>query len=98
MKEIDRISELATFVVDRIPGLIDEQRDAINEAITASVEAAQEDPDGRKGASLTLTVGIKWDLDSNKVEVSLPVSIKKKAMVSGELSDPNQPEFPEVTE
>lgn len=87
----DRIAELAALIAGRIPGLIEEARDQINEAITAAVEEAQE---GEGKATLTLNIGAKWDLDGNTVTVSLPVAVKRRFESVARLEDPNQPSLP----
>ncbi len=43
----DRIAELAALIADRIPALIEEARDQINEAINAAMEDAQERENGK---------------------------------------------------
>lgn len=91
----DRIAELATLIAGRIPGLIDDARDQINEAINAAMEDAQERENGK--AILSLAITAKWDLDGNSVVISMPVSVRRKFEVVGKLEDPNQENLPFIT-
>lgn len=88
----DRISELAALIADRIPALIEEARDQINEAINAAVEDAQERENGK--AILSLAITAKWDLDGNAVVISMPVAVRRKFEVVAALEDPNQEQLP----
>ena len=90
----DRISELAALIADRIPALIEEARDQINEAINAAVEDAQERENGK--AVLSLAITAKWDLDGNAVVISMPVAVRRKFEVTAALEDPNQEHLPFV--
>jgi hypothetical protein len=72
----DRISELAGLIAAQVPGLIDEARDQINEAINAAI--------------LSLAITAKWDLDGNNVTISMPVAVRRKFEVVAALEDPNQ--------
>jgi hypothetical protein len=90
----DRIGELATLIAARVPVLIDEARDQINEAITAAMEAAQEKEDGDGKAVLSLAITAKWDLDGNTVAISMPVNVRRKFECVANLEDPNQPALP----
>lgn len=90
----DRISELAALIADRIPALIEEARDQINEAINAAVEDAQERENGK--AVLSLAITAKWDLDGNAVVISMPVAVRRKFEVTAALEDPNQERLPFV--
>ena len=91
----DRIKDLSDLIASKVPVLIDEARDQINEAITAAMEDAQE-RDGAK-AILSLAITAKWDLDGNSVVVSMPVSVKRKFEAVGKLDDPNQENLPFTT-
>ena len=88
----DRIAELAALIADRIPALIEEARDQINEAINAAVEDAQERENGK--AILSLAITAKWDLDGNAVVISMPVAVRRKFEVVAALEDPSQTNLP----
>ncbi len=90
--EVNRLEELAQIVAGKVPRLIGEATDSINEAINAAVENAQE-AEGDKEAVLSLPIAVKWNLDTNKVEVALAVNVKHKFTSCGEMVDPNQPEL-----
>lgn len=92
----DRIAELAAGVAALIPTIFDEGRDSITEAATAAVEAAQEDPDGKKQAVVSLPITVKWSLDGGGYGVALAVTVKRKYESTGTLTDPNQPKLPGV--
>jgi hypothetical protein len=85
---VDRIDDLCQLICRQIPVLIDEARDQINEAINAKLEEAQENEDGK--AILSLSIGVKWDLDGTSVVVSMPVSVKRKFETTASMDDPNQ--------
>jgi hypothetical protein len=89
---VDRIDDLCRLICRQIPVLIDEARDQINEAITATMEEAQEKEDAK--AILSLSIGVKWDLDGTAVVVSMPVSVKRKFETTASMDDPNQPKLP----
>jgi hypothetical protein len=91
----DRIAELAALIAGRIPGLIEEARDQINESINATMEDAQERENGK--AILSLAITAKWDLDGDAVVISMPVSVRRKFESVGRLNDPNQENLPFVT-
>ena len=88
----DRIAELAALIADRVPALIEEAKDQINEAINAAMEDAQERENGK--AILSLAITAKWDLDGNAVVISLPVAVRRKFEVVAALEDPNQEQLP----
>lgn len=90
--ETDRLADLARLIADRVPVLIDEARDQINQAITAAMEEAQERDGGK--AVLTLAITAKWDLDGDAVIVSMPVSVKRKFECAARLEDHNQENLP----
>jgi hypothetical protein len=91
----DRIAELAALIAGRIPGLIEEARDQINESINATMEDAQERENGK--AILSLAITAKWDLDGDAVVISMPVAVRRKFEVVGKLQDPNQESLPFTT-
>lgn len=88
----DRIAELAAVIADRIPALIEEARDQINECINATMEDAQERENAK--AILSLAITAKWDLDGNAVVISMPVAVRRKFEVVATLDDPNQEKLP----
>ncbi len=88
----DRIAELALVISRRIPGLVEDARDQINEAINAAMEDAQEKENGK--AVLSLAITAKWDLDGNNVVISMPVSVRRKYEVTAKMEDPNQENLP----
>ena len=95
MNATDRIGELRDFISDNLAAVIDEARDQINEAITACVEDAQEQD---KEAILSLSLGVKWNLDGNTVVLSLPVSVRRRFEAVGKLEDHAQPALPHMEE
>jgi len=94
--DIDRIAELAQEVAKKIPGIFAEAHDSITEAINATVETAQEGGDEAKEAVLALSISVKWNMDTNKLEVKLPVKVVRNYSASGELPDHAQPALPLV--
>ena len=90
----DRLAELANLIAARVPVLIDEARDQINECINATMEDAQTKEDGK--AILSIAITAKWDLHGNAVVVSMPVNVRRKFESVGRLDDPNQPALIEV--
>lgn len=95
-KPQDLLDSIADAAGNEVAKLILGMRDEINEAITACVENAQDEADrttDAKHAVLTLPVSIKWDLDTRAVQVSLAVSIKRKATADIVLDDPAQPKL-----
>jgi hypothetical protein len=91
-KAVDRIDELKRLICEQVPVLIDEARDNITEAITASMEEAQEKEEGK--AILSLAITAKWDLDGCAVVVSMPVNVRRKYEVTAMMDDPSQPPLP----
>lgn len=87
----DRITDLGEFAGRRIPRLIEEACEQINEAAVAVVETAEAD---EKDAVLNIPVAIKWHLDTGKVEITLAVNLRRKWESCGELPDRNQPKLP----
>jgi hypothetical protein len=94
--EIDRIEELGQIVADEIPGLMSEAKDQITEAINAAVEEAQEtnEAGGEVTPKLTLSISVVWDLDSNEVEIRMPVAVKRKFGAKTKMPDHSAPELP----
>jgi hypothetical protein len=92
MNARDRIDELKRVICAQVPILIDEARDNITEAITATMEEAQEKEEGK--AVLSLAITAKWDLDGSSVVVSMPVNVRRKFTVTASMDDPNQPALP----
>ncbi len=90
----DRIKDLSDFICGKIPALIEEAREQINESINAKMEEAQDTEDGK--AVLSLSIAVKWDLDGNGVTVTMPVAVKRKFEAVGKLDDPNQPKLPGI--
>lgn len=84
----DRLEELGRLIAARVPGLVEEARSQINEAINAAMEDAQERDGGK--AILSLAITARWDLDGNSVVISMPVSVRRKFESVGKLDDPNQ--------
>ncbi|MFM7103257.1 MAG: hypothetical protein ACKO3N_19070 [Verrucomicrobiota bacterium] len=94
-EDVNRLEQLAQFIAGKIPALIGEATDQINAAIDAAVEAANEG-EQEKEAVLSLPIAVKWNLDTNSVEIGIAVSVKRKFESVGQLPDPNQPELPMV--
>lgn len=92
----DRIAELASGVAALIPTIFQEGRDSITEAVTAAVEASQNDPDGKKEAVVSLPITVKWNLDGGGYGVALAVNVRRKYESTGTLTDPKQPALPGV--
>lgn len=84
----DRLAELGRIVADRVPILIEEARDNLLQSIDALVEDAQEQD---KDATLRLTITVTWPLDGTAVNVTMPVSVRRKYEATASLGDPNQP-------
>jgi hypothetical protein len=89
----DRIAELAALIQAEVPRLIGEATDAINESITVALEEAQE-ADSEAPAKLRLCITATWNLDTNSVEVSMPVAVKHKFGRTVKLPDHNQENLP----
>jgi hypothetical protein len=94
--EINRIEELATLIQAEIPRLIGEATDAINESINVALEEAQE-AESDATAKLRLAITATWNLDTNTVEVSMPVTVKRKFSRTVAMPDHNQENLPFVT-
>jgi hypothetical protein len=91
--EINRIEELAALIQAEIPRLISEATDAINESINVALEEAQE-AESDAPAKLRLAITATWNLDTNTVEVSMPVTVKRKFSRTVEMPDHNQENLP----
>ena len=92
-EEINRIEELAALIQAEVPRLIGEATDAINESINVALEEAQE-ADSEAPAKLRLCITATWNLDTNSVEVSMPVAVKRKFTRTVKLPDHNQEDLP----
>lgn len=91
--EINRIEELAALIQAEVPRLIGEATDAINESINVALEEAQE-AESDAPAKLRLAITATWNLDTNTVEVSMPVTVKRKFSRTVNLPDHNQENLP----
>jgi predicted sugar kinase len=91
--EINRIEELAALIQAEIPRLIGEATDAINESINVALEEAQE-AESDAPAKLRLAITATWNLDTNTVEVSMPVNVKRKFSRTVAMPDHNQENLP----
>ena len=92
-EEINRIEELAALIQAEVPRLIGEATDAINESINVALEEAQEN-ESDAPAKLRLAITATWNLDTNTVEVSMPVAVKRKFTRTVNLPDHNQENLP----
>lgn len=82
----ERITQLADHVRDQIKKLIEEAGPSIIE----SIEVARETQEEGKELVLSLPIGVKWNLDSNKIEVKVSVAVKHSFTHEGTLEDPGQ--------
>lgn len=97
LPEVDRLAELARLVADRIPALIEDARTHITDAMTATLEDAQEKAEASGAESkpvLALNIAIRWDLNGQTIEIAMPVSVKRKFTASAKFGDPNQEDLP----
>jgi len=92
-EDINRIEELAALIQAEVPRLIGEATDAINESINVALEEAQE-AESDAPAKLRLAITATWNLDTNTVEVSMPVTVKRKFTRTVNLPDHNQENLP----
>ena len=92
-EDINRIEELAALIQAEVPRLIGEATDAINESINVALEEAQES-ESDAPAKLRLAITATWNLDTNSVEVSMPVAVKRKFTRTVNLPDHNQENLP----
>ena len=91
--EINRIEELAALIQAEVPRLIGEATEAINESINVALEEDQE-TESDAPAKLRLAITATWNLDTNTVEVSMPVTVKRKFTRTVNLPDHNQENLP----
>lgn len=94
-EDVNRLEELATLIQNEIPRLIGEATDAINESISVAMEEAQES-ESEAPAKLKLVITATWNLDTNDVEVSMPVAVKRKFGRVVKLPDHSQPSLPNL--
>jgi hypothetical protein len=92
-EDINRIEELAALIQAEVPRLIGEATEAINESINVALEEAQE-TESDAPAKLRLAITATWNLDTNTVEVSMPVTVKRKFTRTVNLPDHNQENLP----
>ena len=92
-QNVDRLRELGEIVANRVPILIEEARENILQAIDTLVEEAQEQ---EKEATLRLSITVSWPLNGSAVNVSMPVSVRRKYESTASLDDPNQPKLPGI--
>ena len=92
-EDINRIEELAALIQAEVPRLIGEATEAIKESINVALEEAQE-TESDAPAKLRLAITATWNLDTNMVEVSMPVTVKRKFTRTGNLPDHNQEDLP----
>jgi hypothetical protein len=92
-EDINRIEELAALIQAEVPRLIGEATDAINESLNVALEEAQE-AESDASAKLRLAITATWNLDTNTVEVSMPVAVKRKFTRTVKLPDHNQEDLP----
>ena len=83
----DRIKLLSEHVGNTLPKLIVEAEESILESIDVAREYVEEG----KPLVVSIPISIKWDTDSNKIEISLAVNTKRKWVSEASLEDPNQP-------
>lgn len=91
--DINRLEELAALIQAEVPRIIGEATDAINESITVALEEAQE-AESDAPAKLKLAITATWNLDTNTVEVSMPVAVKRKFTRTAKLPDHSQAKLP----
>lgn len=94
--DINRLEELAALIQAEVPRIIGEATDAINESITVALEEAQE-AETDAPAKLKLAITATWNLDTNSVEVSMPVTVKRKFSRVVNLPDHNQENLPFIS-
>lgn len=90
-----KLQSVCDHVITEIPGLFSEAEDDIQKAIECAVRAAQFG-DEPKPAKLTIPISVAWNLDTNKIEVSVAVNVRHKYTSEATLPDPNQPSLPGV--
>lgn len=90
----DNIERLAQIAGTKIAHMVREAYPQINDATTALIEQQQsekQDGDKPKEPVLSLSIGVKWGLDSNNVSVVLNVSVKHKFTQETRI-DPDNPD------
>lgn len=90
-----RLQQLSDHIMSKLPGLIVEAEGDINTALEICVSNANE---AETEPVLTLGVSVKWNLDTNKIEVCLPVRVVHKYTSEGTLEDLRQPKLEAVDE
>ena len=90
-----RIQQLSDHVVSKLGGLIAEAEGDILTAIDAVVQNAN---DEEKEPILTVPISVKWNMDTNNIEVSVRVSVKHKFTSEASLEDPKQGKLDVVEE
>lgn len=86
----ERIRQLADHIRDHAPRLIEEAEASILEAIEVAREAANEED---KELVVSIPIGVKWNMDKNKIEVKVKVAVTHNYTSEASLPDPNQPEL-----
>lgn len=86
----ERIRQLADHIRDHAPRLIEEAEASILEAIDVLREAANEED---KELVVSIPIGVKWNMDKNKIEVKVKVAVTHNYTSEASLPDPNQPEL-----
>ena len=91
-----RIEQLAEAAPAEIRQLILDAQDQIQAAIDGIMEDAQDaQKEGKdKAAILSLSFGLKWDLNGPSVAVALAVATRRKFESVIELDDPDQGKLP----
>lgn len=77
-------------MANRARALICEAEDEIQKAIEATCDIAN---DEKKEAVLALPIAVRWNMDTNKVEVTVGVNVRHKFTSEASLPDPDQPEL-----
>lgn len=83
----ERIKQLAEHVREHAPKLILEAQASILEAIEIGTEDANEN---QKDLVVKIPISVSWNLDKNKITVSVAVAVRHKFTSEGSLDDPNQ--------
>ena len=76
-QDANKLDELAAAIVAQVPKLIGEATDAINAAVNATIEDQQENGSDSP-AKVKLPFNVTWCLDSNTVDVKLPIRVTHK--------------------
>ena len=88
-----KLQSVCDHITSEIPGLFAEAEEHMQEAIECAVRVSQFG-DEPKPAKLTIPISVAWNLDTNKIEVSVAVNVKHKYTSEATLPDPNQPSLP----